>query len=284
MTKSTPLLIITIGVVIIALGLYGYTLLPQVKPVGINQVNNASGEVSLSLTPSSINSTIGNESTLTLAASAPSVKLVVLTVELSYDPAKIGMPMISVGDWLPNTLASPKIENGKITFTVAATPESGGVTGTGTVVTIKFKPTATGTTIFAFSANSSATAINASGERIPTNTLKTASDATVVIGSTTQSTTTPSPSPSVTPAPTKNTISVISTTPKPTVKPKVTATPSVTPTVSPRNDSSDLSDETSIDQPNLDTTTSITPQPPFFQRVFLGWKIIFQYILKLFVG
>ncbi len=296
--------IILLTLLIVGLGLYGYSLTPKSAPIAINQISNSTGEVSLALSPSSVTGSLNAESTLTLSATTDSVKLMVLTVELSYDPSKISTPTITQGSFLGNTLASPKVENGKITFTYAATPESGGSTGTGEVAIIKFKPTANGSSALTFKEGTLATAVKGT-ERIPGNSIKSAVDAVVTVGSTKSSdatTPTPTPTPTPTQAPAKNDVAAITVTPKPTTKPKA-VTPTQIPVSQPKSSEQIVAEPTNDDvaqtsdsfvededemvvnddNPVGTVTDTTVPRPPgFFKKISLGWSIIFRSFLNLF--
>lgn len=299
--------IIILTILVIGLGLYGFSTMPQFSPVGINQISNSTGEVTLALSPANLTAAVNSESALSLKANTGNVKLMVLTVEITYDPAKVDTPTIAQGAFLGNTLASPKVENGKITFTYAATPESGGAAGSGEVAVIKFKPKANGTSAFTITANSLATAAK-DGERIAGNSLKSAVDAVVTVGSSQESSTsnnsnttaaTPTPAGnSATPAPAKNDIAVVSDTPtpKPTVRPKA-PTPTTAPTTNYTNSQTttaqDMTDSNTTDSwddqyANTDeleaefTDTTAPASPNIFQKIGIGWSIIFQSILNIF--
>jgi hypothetical protein len=302
--KSYIPTIIILTILVIGLGLYGFSTMPQFSPVGINQISNATGEVTLALSPANLTAVANTESILSLKASTGSVKLMVLAVEIAYDPAKVDTPTITQGAFLGNTLASPKVENGKITFTYAATPESGGAAGSGEVAVIKFKPKENGTSAFTITANSLATAAK-DGERIAGNSLKSAVDAVVTVGSTQQSNnsniTSATPTPAgntATSAPAKNDIAVVSETPtpKPTVRPKAP-----TPTTAPTTNYTNTQETTAQDMTDSDTTgswddeytnpgeteaeftdTTTPTSPNIFQKIGIGWSIIFQSILNIF--
>lgn len=303
--KSKLPIIILLTLLIVGLGLYGYSVVPKSTPIAINQISNSTGDVSLSLSPSTISGTLNTESSLTLSATTGSVKLMVLTIELSYDPAKISTPTVVQGSFLGNTLASPKVENGKITFTYAATPESGGSSGTGEVAIIKFKPTATGSSALTFTTGSIATAVKGT-ERIAGNSIKSAVDATITVSSaktSDSSSATNPPTPTPTPSAAKNDVAAVMTTPIPTVKPTVkpkslavaptTTQPTSDQSVTPvQNSNYSTSSDTmnteedllvSEEDPIGTVTDTTTPKPPsFFKKLALGWGIIFQSILNLF--
>ncbi len=221
MARKKPLYlptIIIIATLVVGFGLFGFSVIPKSTQITINEIINSTGAITLALTPATLNATLNADSTLSLTANTNSVKLMVLAVELTYDPTVIGTPTITQGSFLGNTLSSPKVESGKIAFTYAATPDSGGATGTGEIATIKFKPVATGVSAFTFTPNSIATAVK-DGERILNNSLRSAQDATITVGD----------------------------------EPITTA-----------------------------TNTTMPSTPNIFQKVAIGWSIIFQSISQLF--
>ena len=125
--------------------------------------------------------------TLALNIDAGGSKVTAATVELSYDVSKLQINSVTQGDFFANVLASPTITAGKIMFTYAVAPDSGGKLGTGTVATITFQAIAAGTTNIGFTANTLASAIGNAGDVIKTKT-----DATI-------SSLLPSPTPTNTP-------------------------------------------------------------------------------------
>lgn len=186
MTRFALSTLIVTSFVIASTGLYSYNNFRSPTVLGASQVINPTGEVTLSLSDVSPDFKIGTESVFTLTADTGSSKLVVLEIELSYDPTKVSTPVVTHGDFLENTLSSPKVENGKITFSFAAPPSAGGIKGIGTVATIALQPTSIGTSSLSFTGKNIATAIGSDGKRIPTNTLKSTEDATIVVADTMQ--------------------------------------------------------------------------------------------------
>jgi hypothetical protein len=283
----------------LSLGLYAFNAFPTPMSIGINQITNATGEVSLTLSPANVSAAKDTESTITLTANTGSAKLVVLAIELTYDPAKVSTPTVTPGSFLGNTLMSPKVENGKITFTLAATPESGGASGNaGQIATIKLKPIAGGSSALSFTENTIATAIGSNGERIPNNSLKSATDAVITVGGGSSSNTgnnnvsNPTPTPTTAP-PAQNNSPVVTPTPKSTTKPKTTTAP-ISPTT-PSNetyqdpDNVEFSEFTEEESGYLDesepvgtvTDTTVPKSPSLLKKAALGWGIIFKYLFAL---
>lgn len=281
-----PIILAIFAISTITLGLLGYKLLPKKLALPrINEITNPTGETTLSFTPNPVNATIGKETTLTLTANAGNSKLTIVTIELTYDPAKITNLIVTLGDFLTNEMSPVKIENGKITFIVAAPPSSGGVTGSGVIATLKFKPTAVGSSTLSFTNKTLSASLALDGSYIDGNTLRSARD--VVI--TAVDVVTPSQSPISTPTstPIPNPILIVTTTPKPTITPKPRTTNSHTPapTIEAVNNLTSTSNLLPItEEPkNSSTDQLLTPnEPNFWQKVILGWKIIIQYLFSLF--
>ena len=126
---------------------------PRPVPVGINLVGSDTGTVTLALTPSSISLTPNIEATLTLSINAGTSHATAAQIELTYDAAKIGTPTITQGDFFTSSISSTTVENGKINFTYVAPTDSGGITGSGTLATIKIKPPIVGTSSLPFTEN-----------------------------------------------------------------------------------------------------------------------------------
>lgn len=130
------------------------------------------GTIDLSLFASRAYLLPQQETNLTLRISSTS-RVTGVTVELDYNPATVQVISVTQGDFLSNVLSSPKIQNGKVSFTYAAPPDSGGVESSGTLATIKIKPFVYGDFTLEFSPNTVAYGIDpASSQAIPGNTLR----------------------------------------------------------------------------------------------------------------
>lgn len=291
--------IIILTILVVGVGLYGSSLIDSARPLTINQISNSTGEVTLALSPSTVSPKVGEEVELTLSAKTGSLKLMVLTGELTYDASKISTPTITQGNFLGNSLENAKVENGKITFTYAATPDSGGAFGSGAIATIKFKPTSAGSSSISFGAGSTATAVK-DGERIPGNSLLSASDTVISAGETAQNNNqvvnnnqqvdTSALQPSTTPQ-AKAPIKTSTPKPLPTIAPKTpsqaTNTTPQSQTATPQFDSqyTQVSDEQN-DYVDISSEDDAIPQDlempkiNIFQKIVMGWKIIFQSIFN----
>lgn len=173
-----------------------------IVPPNIAQVGSNDGSVTLELVPATATIEKGAEKTFTLKATVDDgKKLTGIQVEITYNKAKIGTPVITQGDFLSNVISAAKTENGKITFVYGASLTSGGVTGSGTVATIKVTPPDAGTSSLTFTENTEAYVVG----RID-NALKSAGNASLTVEVPAASGSpaafpSPSPSPSVSPSP-----------------------------------------------------------------------------------
>ncbi|EKD80639.1 MAG: hypothetical protein ACD_40C00045G0004, partial [uncultured bacterium] len=161
---------------VISLGVIIWYSWPRPTPVNINLVGSETGTVTLSFSPSTLNLEPNTESTLTLSIAAGTSPVTVAQVELSYDATKIGIPTLTQGDFLTSSLGTSTVADGKINFTYVAPPTSGAITGSGTLATIKVKPTIVGSSSLAFTEN---TIILLAGN--DTNALKSAGSATITV-------------------------------------------------------------------------------------------------------
>lgn len=206
-------------------------------------------------------------------------------IVLTYDPAILGIPIITQGTFLTKVLSSPKIENGKITFTYATSPDSMGQGGSGLLATIKLKPIAVGSTTISFAEGTMATASDHSD-----NVVKSISDTQIVVTSPEQGsinaitpptdTNTQSLQPS-TPAPTPiHAPSRLNTQPVAPVSPIINQNP--TATTQPPNSLSYTSD---VDEPvgdypftqaDLDKEFDPAQNLNFFQRILAFFSRIFN--------
>lgn len=140
----TVLAAITLGVMI-------WYSLPARQPTAINLVGEASGTVTFSFNPATLTLKPGEESTLTLNIDTTTSHVTGAQIDLIYDKAKLGTPVVTLGSFLPNNLTQVKIDDTTISFTVVAPPDSGGKIGTGPLATIKIKPPKEGTSTLQFS-------------------------------------------------------------------------------------------------------------------------------------
>lgn len=173
--------VITLGVLSYIKNIYSN---PSYAPIGINQVGVSSGVVDLSLTPTSSQVEPGGELLLTLSINPGNYKVGDVTVELTYDESKVGTPVLTQGSYLTDKIGTPTVAGGKISFEYVA-PTSGLATGNGTIATIKIFPVGTGTTTLAFTESTEVVVVDpATNTTIASNMLKSASNATITIGTT----------------------------------------------------------------------------------------------------
>lgn len=186
-SQSLPILaavLVVVSLVVFAFRSYRSSRLPA--PVSINQVGVADGRVILSLVPATVNLAPDTETTLTLRIDAGPDRVGGASIELTYNQAKLGTPVLTQGDFLTDKFGTPQVGNGKISFTFLAPPPldrgDAGVSGTGTLATIKIQPPISGTSTISFTSNSEIALIDdATNTTIQTNMLKSASDATITV-------------------------------------------------------------------------------------------------------
>jgi len=166
--------LLLIGTLILAVAFWYFK--PATAPIGINYIGETTGATTLTLSPGAVSLNPNSESTLTLSINTGDVHVTGAQVELIYDPLKLGTPVVTPGDFLPNVLSAVKVGSGKITFTFAAPPSSGGKTGTGTLATLKIKPSVVGNSSLTFGDTSAVYALGSQA-----NQLKLASDATITV-------------------------------------------------------------------------------------------------------
>lgn len=127
--------------------------------VPVNQAENISTKtVDLLLSPAMITATIGAEQSIDLKISPNGAKVTAVEIVLTYDPKIIDTPSIAKGNYFSNVLSTPKVGNGKISFTYAVAPDGEGKTESGTLATIKFRPIAKGVTSMDFMSETAAVA------------------------------------------------------------------------------------------------------------------------------
>lgn len=222
-TNYSKLIISVLVVFLLGTLLWKYAS-PTPTPIGINEIANVStGIIDLSLSPATLSIAPGAEQSIDLKIVAGTTKVTAAEIILAYDPAIIGTPTVTQGSFLSNTLSSPKVEGGKITFTYAAAPDDGGKSGSGTLATIKIKPVSVGDATIAFAEGTAAVAVDHTD-----NVIKSANGTQVKVSTTTslgainavtqEKTTTPS-QPAATTAPAAKT--AVTTAPAKTTSPKV---------------------------------------------------------------
>ncbi len=187
-----PLLLVG-GIIVAATAWYAR---PRPVPVNINVVGVANGTTTLSLSPSTLTLEPNTEATLTLTLDSPTTHVAGAQIQIMYDANKIGTPTVTLGSFLSTTLAGVKVEGGIITFTVGASPDSGGITGSGVIATIKIKPPIAGNSSLTFGEANQVYVTEAT-----TNMLKSANNATINVASNVPASAPASASPSPSPSP-----------------------------------------------------------------------------------
>src|SRR3989344_2150429 len=205
---------------VIGLGVWYYSSTKGTLPQ-IAQVSHQAGSVNLKLEPATVTVAVNTETTINMTINTTTAKVSAAAVELAYNPAKLQVTSVTAGDFLTIVLVQSTIANGKINFTLAAPPDSGGKQGSGTLATIKVKPLTTGSSTLTFTGNTQVAVIGSN-----TNELKSAADATI---STPGASPSPSPTPSLSPSPSPSP----SLSPSPSPSPAPSASPNPTPSPSP---------------------------------------------------
>jgi len=93
-----------------------------------------------------------------------------ITVELNYDPSKLLIESVTQGTFFTKVLAPSKIEGGKVSFTYAVPPQSGGKLGSGKLAAILVKPLQGGSSIISFTSITKASSIGNAGDVLKTAT------------------------------------------------------------------------------------------------------------------
>jgi hypothetical protein len=161
----------------LAIGLVSFqNLRRSLTPAGINEVSYSQGQVTLTLSPVTLTTNPGQEQTLTLMMNTGSAKVTAVKGELTYDTARMGTPTLSQGTFLTERLKDSSVGSGRISFVYAAPPDSGGKSGSGTLATIKIKPTVSGDTKIAITSSTEVAALG-----YPANVLKSGTDASIQV-------------------------------------------------------------------------------------------------------
>lgn len=219
--NSLNLLRPLIVLAVITLGVVAYYSWPRPAQLSINLVGDASGTVTLALTPATTTIEPNTEATFTLTADAGTSHITTAQVELTFDSSKVGTPTVTLSSAYPIVLVDTKVENGKISFTIGAPTSSGGITGTSNLATIKIKPTVIGDSTLNFTEQT--TIIVAERTVNYGNDLKSADGATVTVAAAAAS---PSSASSADPS------TAASADPSSAASPSIAASPS--PTVTPQ--------------------------------------------------
>ncbi len=181
----------TLGfVLLVGLALLAKFLFSPASPQ-IAQIGTSSGQVSLSLQPTTITLAPNQETTITLKYDSPGVHFTAAQVELEYNPSLLNPLFITPATDFPSTLQSAQISNGKINFAYGVPVAAlAGKVGSGNFATIRVKAIAPGNATLSFANSTLATA-----SEVATNTLKTITNASIIVQYP------PSPSPSHSPSP-----------------------------------------------------------------------------------
>ena len=181
-SKSIPAVYVALILVItpFIIGIASWRFSLKATPLSINQVDSLSSGITLSFSPSILNAKVNEESTLLLNINSGSLKTTYVEAEILYDENKLGTPVFVKNEFLQNIISGPTVASGKISFEFSSTPR--GVPNSGTLATLKIKPKVVGSSTLSFTNTTSATALDAAGNYLPGNQLKTATDATVNVG------------------------------------------------------------------------------------------------------
>ena len=164
---------------------FGYSSYQPAVIPRIAEVSHSTGTVNLALSPATINIDPNTSQDIIVTINSDNNHTTAVAVELEYDPTTLTVNSITQGDFLSNSLSSAKIEGGKVKFTYAAPPDSGGTEGSGTLATISVTSKEVDS-ILSFNTQTIATTkesitYDADGKPISTNALHTALDSKVVI-------------------------------------------------------------------------------------------------------
>lgn len=163
--------------ILIATGAVTYhSLRRELTPVAINEVSNGQGQVTLALSPVSLTTTVSQEQVISLMINTNGAKVTAIKGELTYDTGHLTTPILTQGSFLTEKLKDSSVGSGKISFVYAAPPDSGGKTGTGTLATIKIKPTVSGDTRLVVTSGTEVAALG-----YTTNVLKSATDSLIQV-------------------------------------------------------------------------------------------------------
>jgi len=168
-----PILIIFL---VSAVAAVGYTIVrsrftPQ--PVGINEVTS-SGTISLSVSPFNLMQRPNLVRTLNINVDSGSDKLTAVQLELEFDPTLIELTELTSTGYLSTTLSAATVSNGVARVTYGANVSSGGIQGSGTIATVKYKSLKPGNSTINFGPNCLAAAISSN-----TNVLKSVTGTSV---------------------------------------------------------------------------------------------------------
>lgn len=159
-------LITTLLVAIGVIGLNSYY--QNIEPATVAEAS-ATGVVDLELTHLGAHLIPEEETTLTLELSTQA-HATAAQIELTYNPKELEIIALNPGDFLPVSLVAPQLTPDRLFFVLAAPPDSGGKTGTGTLATLQVKPLTTGPLSLGVS-QAYLTAIK-DGEPLPGNSLR----------------------------------------------------------------------------------------------------------------
>ncbi len=121
----------------------------------------AGGPVTLDASPPPTNLFLNRSYQLDINAHSGTTKMTAVQLDMSYDPSKLQINSVSQSNYFPVALAPIYIASGsangtpsgQIGGTVAVTPDSGGLSDWGTVVSINVKPLVVGTQTIYFGQN-----------------------------------------------------------------------------------------------------------------------------------
>lgn len=140
----------------------------------------ASPATSLSITPTTLAKTVGEEFTLEVKMNTAENQIVAVDLKIIFDATKLEGVWIRNGSMFPNILSSGVVGSGTASIALGAPNTTTPVTGTGTVATLRLKAIAATTTpvTVRFGSDTFVGALNEGS----TNALQTSVPATITIG------------------------------------------------------------------------------------------------------
>lgn len=187
-------------VVIVLLAIFFLLAIPiSVFVVMKNQElrKKATPATSLSITPTTLAKTVGEEFTLEVKMNTAENQIVAVDLKIIFDATKLEGVWIRNGSMFPNILSSGVVGSGTASIALGAPNTTTPVTGTGTVATLRLKAIAATTTpvTVRFGSDTFVGALNEGS----TNALQTSVPATITIGGGTTNPTPTSLTPTLTP-------------------------------------------------------------------------------------
>jgi hypothetical protein len=166
MQAKSQTLVWLILIAVVVVGGFAFAK-PLLQGPSSSQVISTDGP-SLTFDPSSLKLAVGKQASINLNFNPSGLSTAALTLSLSYDPNKVRIISFNGGSLFTNVLSSAKISSGVATISLAASPDSGGQTNSGTAAVLTIESLSSGKSEITFDSDTMAVTTDQEGNILKT--------------------------------------------------------------------------------------------------------------------